>query len=512
MTGVESANIAAGLTAMARERPDALAVLAPSRPVPLGPGARHVHLTFRQLDRESDAHRRRPGRERGIGRGVRDRPDGQARPGLLLAHLRPVQGGGGAGPGRPRPRDQEHRPRAGRGQARGLHRHPQGPGGPPPPRLGQRRRSGRPSRSPPDGPRAGSENEANRAELAPVADDETAAILFTSGSTGIPKGVNYTHAIFRAQVDLLRETYDIRPGEVDLCTFPLFALFGPLLGMTCVVPEMDFTRPGQVDPTKDHRGRRGLRRHEPVRLPRPDPPGRGLRREKRSQTPDAPPGDLRRRPGLGRRSWRRSRASSKPDARILHPLRGHRIPARLLDRLRRGPRRDPAQDRRGARGSASAGRSSGMRVEIIAIRDEPIAGWSDELLVPGKHHRRDRRPGAGRDPVVLRPRRVDAGWPRSTTRIDRGVSGTGWVIWATGTSLGRIWFCGRKSHRVITPFGTMFTIPVEGIFNTHPMVARTALVGVGEPLAGPGRWSASSCWSSRGRSSSKSGSRSARSC
>ena len=80
--------------------------------------------------------------------------------------------------------------------------------------------------------------------------DETAAILFTSGSTGVPKGAVYTHAIFQAQVDLIRRIYAVFPGEVDLCTFPLFALFGPILGMTCIVPEMDATRPGQVDPTK----------------------------------------------------------------------------------------------------------------------------------------------------------------------------------------------------------------------------------------------------------------------
>jgi acyl-coenzyme A synthetase/AMP-(fatty) acid ligase len=43
---------------------------------------------------------------------------------------------------------------------------------------------------------------------------------------------------------------------------------------------------------------------------------------------------------------------------------------------------------------------------------------------------------------------------------------------------GRLWMCGRKAHRVVTPEGTLFTIPVERIFNTHPAVKRTALVGV----------------------------------
>ena len=46
---------------------------------------------------------------------------------------------------------------------------------------------------------------------------------------------------------------------------------------------------------------------------------------------------------------------------------------------------------------------------------------------------------------------------------------------------GRIWFCGRKSHRVITAKETLYTIPCEAIFNVHPAVFRSALVGIGTP-------------------------------
>ncbi len=83
-----------------------------------------------------------------------------------------------------------------------------------------------------------------------LAADELAAILFTSGSTGPPKGVVYTHAIFNAQVEQIRMLFAIEPGEVDLCTFPLFALFAPALGMTAIVPDMDPTRPALADPAK----------------------------------------------------------------------------------------------------------------------------------------------------------------------------------------------------------------------------------------------------------------------
>ncbi len=78
--------------------------------------------------------------------------------------------------------------------------------------------------------------------------DDTAAILFTTGSTGPAKGAIYTHGVFNTQIETIRYNFGICDDEVDLSTFPLFALFDPALGMTAVIPDMDPTKPATANP------------------------------------------------------------------------------------------------------------------------------------------------------------------------------------------------------------------------------------------------------------------------
>ena len=75
-----------------------------------------------------------------------------------------------------------------------------------------------------------------------------AAILFTSGSTGVPKGVCYTHDIFISQIKSIKREYSIEPGEVDFPLLPIFALFNPALGMCTVVPEINSRKPSNFNP------------------------------------------------------------------------------------------------------------------------------------------------------------------------------------------------------------------------------------------------------------------------
>jgi acyl-coenzyme A synthetase/AMP-(fatty) acid ligase/pimeloyl-ACP methyl ester carboxylesterase len=79
-----------------------------------------------------------------------------------------------------------------------------------------------------------------------VAQSSEAAVLFTSGATGPPKGVVYRHHQLRAQVEVLRTLCEINPSDRLVAAFAPFALYGPVLGIGAAVPRMDVTKPGTL--------------------------------------------------------------------------------------------------------------------------------------------------------------------------------------------------------------------------------------------------------------------------
>ncbi len=337
-------------------------------------------------------------------------------------------------------------------------------------------------------------------EMPPMGEDDPAAIIFTTGSTGPPKGVLYQHGMFAAQVRALREMLHIEPGEVDLPTFPLFALFDPALGMTAVLPEMDPTRPAQVDPERiieairdqgvtnmfgspallDRVGRQGEAKG--VKLPT-------LRRVV-SAGAAVPPETLR-----------RFRTMLNEDAEIFTPYGAtEALPVACIGSREVLGETAPASAL-GA-GTCVGQAAPGVEIRIIKITDEEIEHWSDDLRVAdGSATRSTLTPalslrGRGsvgeivvRGAVVTREYCTDAEATRRAKIRVRGPSGTGQAaaddsVWHRMGDVGwmdergRLWFCGRKAHRVVTEHGMLFTEPCEAVFNQHPKVFRTALVGI----------------------------------
>ena len=86
----------------------------------------------------------------------------------------------------------------------------------------------------------------NLRQVSPQRDD-LAAIVFTSGSTGPPKGVRYLHKNFNTQVQALKENFGLQRGEIDLATLPVFSLFNPALGITTIMPEFNPRKPAAAN-------------------------------------------------------------------------------------------------------------------------------------------------------------------------------------------------------------------------------------------------------------------------
>jgi acyl-CoA synthetase (AMP-forming)/AMP-acid ligase II len=304
--------------------------------------------------------------------------------------------------------------------------------------------------------------------------DDMAAILFTSGSTGAPKGVVYRHRHFNAQVDMLRKAFDIKPGEVSLPTFPPFALFDPALGMTTVVPDMDPTRPAEADPEKLIHAIDGFRVTNifgsPALL---DTLSRycvehGIRLESVTRVISAGA-------AVPVSTVRRMQKSVYRDAEIHTPygateclpvssISASQMDDKLIDRIESGD-------------GVCVGRPiEPNRIRIIKISEMAFDDLSETTEMPF---------GMPGEIVVCGPSCTDSYWQRDTdTQLAKVTDGEGNTWHRMGDvgimdGLGRLWYCGRVSQRVETGQETLYADQCEAIFNQHPDLARSAVVGVG---------------------------------
>ncbi len=310
-------------------------------------------------------------------------------------------------------------------------------------------------------------------QLADTQPDDMAALLFTSGSTGVPKGVVYRHRHFVAQIAMMGEAFGIAPGGVNLPTFPPFALFDPAFGVTSIIPDMDPTNPAKADPRKLHAAiaRFGVDQlfGSPALMRVLAEYGQPLPGVKTVMSAGAPvPAEV----------VATLRELLPADANFWTPYGATEclpvavIEGRELLTLR-------------TRTEQGAGTCVGRpvppnEVRLIGVDDEAIDIWSDDLIVQG---------GLVGEITVAGPTATDAYFNRDVaTRVakireilpdgsERIVHRMGDLGYFDGE--GRLWFCGRKTQRVVTERTTLCTEQIEPVFNAHPDVRRTALVGIG---------------------------------
>ena len=312
---------------------------------------------------------------------------------------------------------------------------------------------------------------------------DPAAIIFTSGSTGPPKGVLYTHQIFETQVTEIQREYDLQPGGADLACFALFGLFNSALGVTTVFPTMDFSRPASANPRKLLDAASDWQVTQAFASPAV---WNKLSSYCQSQGEQIP--TLRKIFSCGApvstEILRRTLSICDAFAEMHTPYGAtESLPVATIAASE--VLAETAEQTAQGAGVCVGKKFESIEWRIIRIADEAIPTIADteelpvgdigELIVRGpqvsplyisgdsaKHNAlakiANERAGASSPPINPWHRMGDVGY------LD---------------AQGRFWYCGRKNHRVETSCGTLFTECVEAVFNSHPLVERTALVGIG---------------------------------
>ncbi|MBE0672233.1 MAG: AMP-binding protein [Anaerolineales bacterium] len=309
-----------------------------------------------------------------------------------------------------------------------------------------------------------------------------AAIIYTSGSTGLPKGAIYTQANLAAQMDMLRNTFNITQDEIDLPAFPLYALIDVLLGVTSVIPDVTFPIPAKTNAAKVINAIQQFNVTNmfasPVVLEILSsfalsggvfvaPQSKRLSSLKRIITAGAPA-------TIPLQQKFRNLLDDHTDLFGIYgateTLPIAKVESREIFSLKE-------RTEHGA-GVCLGKPIEDVTVRVISITDDPIKEWRDNLEVEKNIVGEITVQSAATTRGYIQ--REDANRLSKIKNGDEVTHRTGDVGYFDEE--GRLWYCGRKSHRVLTNDGVMFTERIENIFNAHPQVNRTALVGIkGEP-------------------------------
>lgn len=309
-------------------------------------------------------------------------------------------------------------------------------------------------------------------EQSPFLSSDTAAIVFTSGSTGMPKGVVYTAANAAAVVASMKEALHVGPDDVCLSCHPMFVLYFMGMGSSVIIPDLDPRYPAQADPAglldiiQTHRptvafmqlsiltnlvkycARRG------VKLP-------GLQK---ILTTGAPlPIDL---------IQSLHRVLAEPDGDV-YSMYGATEALSICYAAGRDILLHVEAIRSG-RGIYLGLAAAGARYAVMDITDDPLDVWQERLALP---------PGEIGEICVSGPMVTSTYLHQPAMTRRAKVNDQGRVWHRTGDAgfvdaSGALWYLGRLSNRVQTRRRIVYAEAVEPFFNGHLGDRKCALVGV----------------------------------
>ncbi|HET8930601.1 MAG TPA: fatty acid CoA ligase family protein [Acidimicrobiales bacterium] len=308
--------------------------------------------------------------------------------------------------------------------------------------------------------------------------DDPCVIAFTTGSTGHPKPTVMTHRNLTSMIDGVAAQWRLAEhGDViDMPTFPIFWIIGLFHGGTVVVPPMNFATkgPGSADPAKLVAT---IQRHQVASFFGSPAVLTNLARHCADHGIKLP--SINRIVAGGAEVYGPLYAAVKnmlvdgeiysnygaTEALPIAEIAGATVLGETWARTEAGE------------GLCVGDPLAKVEVRIVDIVDDPIPTMDDAVVLePGQigevvarsAHISDRYWDA---PDEMTDNKIEDG----ATRWHR-LGDTGWL-----DDQGRLWVCGRRSHRVITDERTYYPLCVEPVINTHAAVVKSALV---EPVVG----------------------------
>ncbi len=305
--------------------------------------------------------------------------------------------------------------------------------------------------------------------------DDLAAIIFTTGSTGPPKGVRYEHAVFAAQLRHVENYYKITKEDIDQPAFPLFALFSTALGACAIIPDMDATKPARVNPVKfvasldRYRvtysfGSPALWKvvseyclKENLSLPS------SLKKILMAGAPVS--GDLL-----------KKIRKIVPAGTEIHIPYGATESLPIVSIEAEEIVTETWRLTQQGKGACVGRALPGINIKIIRITDDEIEEVNDAMLLETEVI----------GEIIVSGDVVTRAYDNNEDETRLAKTRYDGKLWHRMGDIGyldakkRLWFCGRKAHRVQTAEGVKYTLQCEAIVNNHPDINRSALVGVSD--------------------------------